>query len=74
MSVNNVELSAKIEEVEKDKLYLINNYYYVVAKCNQSLIDKKKQVYVDGYCNDVDLAFMLNLKETFNNDNVKVVY
>jgi len=74
MSVNDVELSAKIEEIEKDKLYFIDDCYYIVAKCNQNLIDKKKRVYIDGYCNDIDLAFMLNLKETFKNDNIKVVY
>lgn len=74
MSATCVELSAKVEEIEKDKLYFVNNCYYIVDKCNQDLIDKTKSIYINGYCNNINLAFVLNLKETFDNDNIKVVY
>ena len=74
MSVVCVELSTKIKEIEKGKLYLIDNCYYVVDKCDLSLINKDKIIYVDGYCDNIDLEFILNIKGTFDNDNIRVVY
>ena len=79
MSINCLELSTKIKEIEKDKLYFIDNCYYVVDKCDLSLINKNKIIYVDGYCDNIDLEFILNIKSTFSDcidddNNIKVIY
>jgi len=73
MSANCVELTEKIQEIEKDKIYLIKDCYYVIADCDLSKIDKTKAVYIDGY-SAVSLEQWLNINNGTDDENTGVIY
>nr|BAV59422.1 type III modification methylase [Candidatus Endomicrobium sp. MdDo-005] len=73
MSANCVELTEKIQVVEKERVYLIKECYYVIAECNMNGIDKTKHIYIDGY-SPISLEQWLNMNSGIDNERVGVVY
>jgi adenine-specific DNA-methyltransferase len=73
MSANCVELTEKIQVVEKERVYLIKECYYVIAECNMNGIDKTKHIYIDGY-SPISLERWLNMNSGIDNERVGVVY
>jgi len=73
MSANCVRLDTKIEEIEQDKVYLIDDCYYILGNCNLDKLNKSKKVYIDGYSN-ISLEQWLNMNSDVDIENVGVVY
>ncbi len=66
-------LNSKVETIEENLLYKINNAYYVLGNFTTSLEDlKDHQIYIDGY-SSITLEHALNL-DILDNSNVSVVY
>jgi adenine-specific DNA-methyltransferase len=73
MSAKCILLNAKIKEIEKEKLYLIDDAYFIVSKCDLNNIkDLEKRVYIDGYIDNETLEFIKNIES--RKANVEVIY
>jgi adenine-specific DNA-methyltransferase len=73
MCANCRELTEKIQEIEKDKIYLIKGCYYILADCDLSKIDKTKPIYIDGW-GTLSLEQFLNINAGIERENIRLVY
>ena len=73
LSANCLQLTEKIEEIEKDKIYLIDNCYYILDNCNLDGLEKHRKIYIDGYSN-ISLENWLNMNTEIDNNDIGVVY
>ena len=69
----NKPLTSKIVELEKDKLYQVENYIYVLDDFKASLDELKNyEIFIDAYSN-ISLEKYLNFG-ILNRDNIQIVY
>ncbi len=73
MNSSNKPLHLKIEEIEKDKLYKVDNEFYILDTFKTSIEDLKgHQIYLDAYSN-ISLEEALNLG-IIDNENLTIIY
>ncbi len=73
MNSSSKPLHLKIEEIEKDKLYKVDNEFYILDTFKTSIEDLKgHQIYLDAYSN-ISLEDALNLG-IIDNENLTIIY
>ena len=73
MNSSNKPLHLKIEEIEKDKLYKVDNEFYILDTFKTSIEDLQgHQIYLDAY-STISLEDALNLG-IIDNENLTIIY